>query len=385
MKYRWILLSILLLMALVACMPSNAEGADAAELLVPTSTPPKTVEVSTLATPTADSKVVLAPEWLVYANNDYSFAFEYPSSWTLVKDPAELGVPGGRVPHSIVLMRESLRLLIQYKRVDEEAMVGPGGHGAGDITDLGTVTFFKQETVTKALVFENKVKSVFLGQPVQDLFFWIQLDDRAGPGVDYGAIDLDETAQAEFNRIVASFVRTQASQSWDAVGWLGYVVSHPSGAQFDDALVLLPEGAGRVGVAGATFQLESEIAALRDKTKPGSEAHFWGTLTCDVPDVGGCQLLVTRLRYGANDTAPELVEGWKGTLVSNPSGAQFDDHFVLDGRFGVAYGIHSLDADLQAQIEALQDTGTSFRVWGALRCGVPDAFGSQIEVSQIEW
>jgi len=63
---------------------------------------------------------------------------------------------------------------------------------------------------------------------------------------------------------------------------------------------------------------------------------------------------------------------------------QFDDYFVLSGPFGTAYGMHSLDADLQAQLEALRDTGTPFRVWGVLRCGVPDAFGAQIEVSRIE-
>jgi hypothetical protein len=167
-------------------------------------------------------------------------------------------------------------------------------------------------------------------------------------------------------------------------GWLGYVVSTPAGAQFDDYLVLMPEGAGQVGVAGATDALRDEIVALRDKAEPGKLAHVWGTLTCDVPDYGGCQLLVTRLRYGAVDTAPEPVEGWQGTLVSNPPGAQFDDYLQLSGDYPVAYGLHSLDPQLQAQLEALRDTGTAFRVWGGLRTGVPDAFGSQIEVARIE-
>ena len=40
------------------------------------------------------------------------------------------------------------------------------------------------------------------------------------------------------------------------------------------------------------------IVALRDHAEPGKYAHFWGTLRCDVPDVGRCQLLVTRLRRG---------------------------------------------------------------------------------------
>ncbi len=167
-------------------------------------------------------------------------------------------------------------------------------------------------------------------------------------------------------------------------GWLGYVVSTPAGAQFDDYLVLMPEGAGQVGIEGATEALEDEIVALRDQPEPGKMAHVWGTLACEVPDYGGCQLLVTRLRYGAVDTEPEPVEAWQGTLVSNPPGAQFDDYFLLNGDYAVAYGMHSLDPQLQAELEALRDTGTSFRVWGTLRTGIPDAFGSQIQVARVE-
>ena len=167
-------------------------------------------------------------------------------------------------------------------------------------------------------------------------------------------------------------------------GWLGYVVSTPHGAQFDDYVVLLPEGAGQVGIEGATEALEGEIVALRDKPEPGKMAHFWGALSCEVLDYGACQLLVTRLRYGAVATEPESVEAWQGTLVSNPPGAQFDDYFVLSGDYPVAYGLHSLDPQLQAELEALQDTGTSFHVWGTLRTGVPDSFGSQIQATRIE-
>jgi len=177
----------------------------------------------------------------------------------------------------------------------------------------------------------------------------------------------------------------KSGQATHAVtGWLGYVVGTPPGAQFDDYVVLLPEGAGQVGIGGATEALEAEIVALRDKPEPGKMAHFWGTLSCEVLDYGACQLLATRLRYGPVATEPEPVEAWQGTLVSNPPGAQFDDYFVLSGDFPVAYGLHALDPQTQAELEALRDTGPSFRVWGALRTGVPDAFGSQIQVTRIE-
>jgi len=80
------------------------------------------------------------------------------------------------------------------------------------------------------------------------------------------------------------------------VCWYGRVVSLPEGAQFDDYLALQPEGAGEIGVEGANTESEAEIKGLRDKEEPWDYAHFWGTLTCDVLDYGGCQLLVTRLR-----------------------------------------------------------------------------------------
>jgi len=57
---------------------------------------------------------------------------------------------------------------------------------------------------------------------------------------------------------------------------------------------------------------------------------------------------------------------------------------VLSGDYPVAFGVHSLDPDLQSQLEDLRDTGQTFRVWGLLRTGVPDAYGSQIQVDQTE-
>jgi putative hemolysin len=168
------------------------------------------------------------------------------------------------------------------------------------------------------------------------------------------------------------------------VGWLGAVVSTPADAQFDDYVVLMPEGAGEVGIEGADASVEAQIVALRDREEPGKYAHFWGTLTCDVPDYGGCQLLVARVRVGTEVAEPEPVEAWEGVIVSNPAGSQFDDYFVLAGGFPVGYGIGSIDPAIREQLAALRDTGITARVWGQLRAGVPDAFGSQIDVTRVE-
>jgi len=167
------------------------------------------------------------------------------------------------------------------------------------------------------------------------------------------------------------------------VGWLGHVVSLPAGGQFDDYLVLEPEGAGEIGVEGADNTVAAQIQMLRDSD---TYAHFWGTLTCPVLDYGGCQLVVTRLREDRPGPSfdPDPVEGWEGTIVSFPPGSQFDGYFRLAGDFPVGYGIESPDPTLAAQLEGLRDTGTTVRVWGELVCPAIDAFGTEIVVNRIE-
>lgn len=167
------------------------------------------------------------------------------------------------------------------------------------------------------------------------------------------------------------------------VGWLGRVVSLPTGGQFDDYLALEPEGAGEIGLTGADNTVAAQIQMLRDST---TFAHFWGTLTCPVLDYGGCQLVVTRLREDRPGPSfePDPVEGWEGTIVSFPPGSQFDDYFCLAGDFPVGYGIDSPDPTLAAQLAGLRDTGTTIRVWGELVCPTINAFGTGITVNRIE-
>lgn len=171
------------------------------------------------------------------------------------------------------------------------------------------------------------------------------------------------------------------------VCWYGHVVSLPAGAQFDDYLVLEPEGAGEIGVEGANAEIEAEIQGLRDKEEPGGYAHFWGTVTCPALDYGGCQLLVTRLRPEGPEGPffdPDPVEGWEGQVFSVPGLAQFDDYFVLDGPFGVQYGIEGADEALMAQLEDFRDTSATIWIWGEIQCGIPDTMGCSIRVERCQ-
>lgn len=193
-------------------------------------------------------------------------------------------------------------------------------------------------------------------------------------------------ASAALDELEASFV---PGDGQPVTAWFGNVVSLPTGAQYDDYLALQPEGAGEIGLTGADEAIEAQIEVLRDREEPGKYAHFWGTLTCGVPEYGGCQLVVSRMRVGQAISGPEPVEAWEGTVVGNPPGSQFDDYFILAGGFPVGFGIAGYGADgpdpaLAAQLEGLRDTGVRVRVWGQIISGVPDAFGSQIQATRIE-
>ena len=169
--------------------------------------------------------------------------------------------------------------------------------------------------------------------------------------------------------------------SRQAICWGGFIKSLPAGAQFDDYLAL--DGENGLGIEAADNTVAAQIQMVRDSE---TFVHHWGTLHCPAIDYGGCQLIVTRLREDRPGPLPdpESVDSWEGTVWAFDPGMQYDDYFTLKGDFQVHYGINSMDANLQAQLESLRDSGEFIRVWGQVTCGVPDAYGAQIEVTQIE-
>ncbi len=171
-----------------------------------------------------------------------------------------------------------------------------------------------------------------------------------------------------------------------AVAWYGHIVSAPAGSGFDDYLVVLPDGTAEIGLTGADAEIEAQIAALRDQEPPNNHAHFWGALTCDSNDYGGCQLVVSRLRPDGPGPFfdPDPIAGWVGIIFSGPPGLQVDDYFVLLGDLNPWYGIWSADPAISDQLEELRDTSTIIRVWGELLAGVMDGNGAQVQVSRYE-
>ena len=80
----------------------------------------------------------------------------------------------------------------------------------------------------------------------------------------------------------------------------------------------------------------------------------------------------------------EIVDWW-GVIKSTEPGAQYDDYFERQDLGQVIYfGIDSLDPAVQAQIEALRDSGRIVHLYGTLFSNVPDYNGSQVQVDRIE-
>jgi putative hemolysin len=88
--------------------------------------------------------------------------------------------------------------------------------------------------------------------------------------------------------------------------------------------------------------------------------------------------------YMPPGTTDEIAD-WRGVIKSTEPGSQYDDYFELwtNGQM-IYFGIDSMDPVVQAQIEALRDSGKIVHLYGTLLSNVPDYNGSQIQVDRIE-
>jgi hypothetical protein len=154
---------------------------------------------------------IVEKEWKTYTNANYGFSFRYLGTWTLEQVPArdETAQGGPQFAPAVKLGRQTLALIIGYKRAAEDAVIEAGAP-AGDLETRGSVTFLKQEMPRVVLVLAGKDKAIYYqgaGAVIRagDLVFGISLQDFAA---DYDAIDIPDAVQAEVDQIVASFELT---------------------------------------------------------------------------------------------------------------------------------------------------------------------------------
>ena len=169
--------------------------------------------------------------------------------------------------------------------------------------------------------------------------------------------------------------------------WWGVIKSTEPGAQYDDYFER--QDLGQViyfGIDSMDPAVQAQIEALRDS---GRIVHLYGTLFSNVPDYNGSQIVVERIEEQASGgyMAPgtsEAIADWWGVIKSTDAGAQYDDYFERQDLGQIIYfGIDSMDPAVQAQIEALRDSGKIVHLYGTLFSNVPDYNGSQIVVDRI--
>jgi len=173
----------------------------------------------------------------------------------------------------------------------------------------------------------------------------------------------------------------------EIVDWWGVIKSTQPGAQYDDYFER--QDLGQIiyfGIDSMDPAVKSQIETLRDS---GKIVHLYGTLLSNVPDFNGSQILVDRIEVEEQDAGsfmpPEEIVDWWGVIKSTEPGAQYDDYFVRQDFTEIIYfGIDSKDPAVQAQIEALRDSGKIGHLYGTLLSNVPDYNGSQILVDRIE-
>jgi uncharacterized protein len=89
--------------------------------------------------------------------------------------------------------------------------------------------------------------------------------------------------------------------------------------------------------------------------------------------------------YMPPGTSEEIADWW-GVIRSTAPGGQYDDYFERQDLGQIIYfGIDSMDPTVQAQVEALRDSGKIVHLYGTLLSNVPDYNGSQILVDRIEF
>ena len=176
--------------------------------------------------------------------------------------------------------------------------------------------------------------------------------------------------------------------SEEIADWWGVIKSTEPGAQYDDYFERQDLG-GIIyfGIDSMDPAVQAQIEALRDS---GKIVNLYGTLLSNEPDYNGSQIQVDRIEeqgsggYMPPGTSEEIAD-WRGVIKSTAPGSQYNDYFELwtNGQI-IYFGIDSMDPAVQAQIEALRNSGKIVHLYGTLFSNVPDYNGSQIQVDRVE-
>jgi len=154
---------------------------------IPTDTPiptPEPLFQCRLAATTAADEY---PGWFQCVNAKYGFSFRYPPDWILKEIVDPVNTMSGHAVHLAHPTDPSVRMIIAFKRANEDRRITPTGIGSGDLITRGVVSLLGQDVERNVLVALEKDMGVFYGWPRSaatgsDLVFWLALDCACSAG-----------------------------------------------------------------------------------------------------------------------------------------------------------------------------------------------------------
>ncbi len=152
---------------------------------IPTDTPTPAPEPQCqLAVTTAASK---HSGWVQCTNVRYGFSFQYPPDWPLQEIVDPIDTSYGHAVYLTPLTDPSVRMIIAFKRADEDRPITPTGIGGGELVTRGGVSLLGQAVERIVRVELGKDMAVYYGWPRSaptggDLGFWLALDCGCSAG-----------------------------------------------------------------------------------------------------------------------------------------------------------------------------------------------------------
>jgi putative hemolysin len=163
---------------------SNASASTVIPTAAPTATPVPTVTLAPM--PTALPPLVLDDTWATYTNDRYGFSFRYPSDWKLNEITGSVNTMSGHAVHLLHPTDPAVKMIIAFKRVDEDQRIAPTGMGDGELVSRGSVLVLGQPVERIARAALEKDLAIYYGWPrtavaSADLAYWLALDCACSP------------------------------------------------------------------------------------------------------------------------------------------------------------------------------------------------------------
>jgi hypothetical protein len=197
---KWITPVILITWWLTACSavpvtlpvvptapPTNTPAAPPIPTITVAPTDPPVPTGTSAPTPTSVPPVVIDDTWPTYTNAQYGFSFRYPPDWTLKEILDPVNTMSGHAVHLAHPTDPAVRMIIAFKRADEDRRIAPTSMGGGELVSRGVVSLLGQEVEQLVRVELRKDMAVYYGLPRSvakcvDLVFWLALDCACSAG-----------------------------------------------------------------------------------------------------------------------------------------------------------------------------------------------------------